>query len=48
MDIAGADAGLADLDADGPGIVEGRDGAVFEGDVLDGAEDEGETRFLGS
>lgn len=39
--IAAADASLADLNADIPGVMERGDAAVFKGEVLDGAENEG-------
>ena len=41
MHIAAADAGLLDVHADVVRVAELGDGAVFEGDVFEGLEDEG-------
>lgn len=42
VDVGAADAGLRDVDEDVVGgVAEGGDGAVLDGDGLDGGEDEG-------
>jgi hypothetical protein len=44
--VAAADTGVADVDEDIVGVLEGRDGAVFEFDFVNAFEDEGEVLWL--
>jgi hypothetical protein len=41
VDITSTDSRLTDLNTNVPGILQGRDGSFFNGDILDGAENEG-------